>query len=325
MLQQCHGRALLFMILMIFLSGEYGWSMSDSTKNDVEKNVHEEQLLFFGELNFDCYPDSVFGNRAADGSGFLPRRILWGRSTRDSLTDRDTACLRRTAIRKQLRETLITYDGWDIRGGSVAFQRLNNDSLSDIVIHLRGVIKKKDKEDEQVLRSIALFGQHSLDSLPVLALGSIERFQTYPFFAMDLAKGSELNKPGRRDLSGRTSYVLEPVLLDLGNHKQDSALGMPGGPVAGMERQYVTAIKIYPNPAGDALSVQAAGLHAGSYAVKVIGVNGEIELTRAMRVEDSGELRGILDVSQLASGHYAVRIENDGGGVVGIWPVVIIR
>lgn len=311
--------------ISLLAAGSRAVSQTDSTSRIFGGKTGMEKLLFVGALNFDCYPDSVHGVASSSHRGYLPTRIVWGRPEKDSHDEQDSACLRDTPREKRRHQTVITYPGWNIRGGGVAFQNLNADSLTDIVIHIRGKIKRKDDKPLDTLRSLALFGQQGLDSLPVIALGSIGRFQATPFFAMDLVIGSEMNKPGRRDLTGRTSYVLEPVLLDIGDRERDSSQGMPAGPLSGVHTEDGAMIRVFPNPAGDVLTVEARGLKPGNYKVHVISVNGETAMQHTLKDPYNSDMHALLDVSRLASGHYVVRVENDSSRVIGIWPVVIIR
>jgi len=299
-----HPRWLVPTLILFLLIGNDVFGLPDSTD--------EEHILFITNLNGDCVSDTATGVRNDDG--YVLKRILWGQPLRDI---QDSSCQSRTPRQKRIRQTVFTYPGWKVTGGSVAFQRVNGDGLDDIVLHIKGTVKGID-----TLRSIVLFAQHGLDSVRVIHIGGIARFQSRPFFAMDLVPGSELTQPGIRDLSGNTSYVLEPV--DLNVDEQDS-MPPPTSPLAGIDSRR-NSVQVYPNPTGRTISIGASELEAGAYELQIISVNGDMVLQENMRVEPGESLQRTLDVQNIPSGYYVVRIENEEGHKeVGIYPIIITR
>lgn len=259
-----------------------------------------EQTIFIGHLNFDPYQDTVRGEKAGE-DGYLPSRILWG-------------------ARKGAKQTKFVYPGWKITAGSVAFQSVNGDSLTDIIIHIRG---KSLGDSSEIFRSICLFGQHDIHAVPVIRVSEIRRFQAKPFFAMHLVRGNELTQPGTRDLSGTTSYILEPIDINLGDR---DSLPPPTAPLASIEQAATgnrqATVRVYPNPTGNTLSIEAAGLAPSAYILQVISVNGDVEIREEVTVRAGEGLQKTLDLARFASGYYVVRIES-GEGVVGTWPIII--
>lgn len=295
------GIALPVLIAALLLVAGSAWS----TTTDAD-----EKIIFIGILNFDCYPDTVRGEKSGN-DGYLPGNIRWGRSR-----GLDDSCSGKTPPRKQVKETRFIYPAWKITGASVAFQSINGDSLADIIIHIKGKIPG---EENEMLRSVVLFGQHSIDTVPVIHIGQIGRFQTEPFFAMDLVRGSELTRAGTRDLSGTTSYILEPVAIDLS--RSDSLPPPPAAPLAGIDRREAL-VRLYPNPAQNTMGIEAGGLAAGTYILEVISVNGDVVLREEVRISPGEELQKTLDLKHVATGYYVVRIES-GEGSIGTWPVII--
>jgi hypothetical protein len=136
----------------------------------------QEKTIFIGSLDFDCYRDTVQGIRT--DAGYLPKRILWGLPLPGKDGKLDTACMGRTPSKKRVRQTVITYNGSSVLNGSVSFQQVNPDTLIDMVIHVHGKYKEKGKAAERdSLRSLVIFGQHSMNALPVIHIGDIRRFQ----------------------------------------------------------------------------------------------------------------------------------------------------
>jgi len=302
--------------------GATAWSQADSSG--------QEKIIFIGWLDPDCHADTVRGVKTA--RGYLPKRILWGLPAADQFGKPDTACLGRTPLNKRVRQTIIAYNGGAYaHDGAVAFQQVNPDTLVDIVIHVHQTFKEKEAERDS-LRSIVIFGQHTLNAVPVIHVGDIRRFQVAPFFAMELVKGSELTRPATRDLSGNTSYILEPV--DIAIDDRDSVAHPIVAPLAGADyhdaaRKGAT-VQIYPNPAKDAVVIEAAGLRAGNYVIELVSVNGAVELREEVGVGAGEPLARTLDVRRTPTGYYVVRIESGdsspgAGAAIATYPIIITR
>jgi len=329
----------------------FSCSISAAHAADSAETAGIERVLFVGTLDADCFGDTVMGWRTPGGSGgYLPSRIIWGQPRRDRFGRLDTACSVRTPFARRRRETRFVYPGldlsrtddltgklagWRVRGGSVAFQRLNGDTLPDIILHLRGVVIERGDGraliERDSLRSLALFAQRGLDSLPLIAVTGIGRFQSTPFFAMDLSVGEELKDPARRDLSGRTSFILEPV--DLVLDEADTTGGMPAPPTAGLDGAATpprAALRVHPNPAGDAVTIEASGLADGIYHLRLVAADGTEHLRRELHAQSrgghmGGTLHATLDVKSLPSGYYVLRIEDNAGAPVATDHVIITQ
>lgn len=321
-------QGILLPVLFMLAVGHGGaWSKPDEPPETISKHSHNDIVLNVTHLDFDCYQDSILGRKTPQG-GFMLTRILWGvpDSAQGSMHGgKLDSCASHTPLVKRQRETIITYPAWDIRTASVSFQRLNNDSFADIIIHVRGTNKGDYGKEQAVRRSLGIFAQRGLDSLAVISLENIARFQAVPFFAMDLNIGSEMTKPGRRDLSSSTSYILEPVVLNLDTVSAQPmpALAMPA--LAGVENdQHTNHIRIYPNPTAQAIRIEAAGLAAGIYHVTVVGANGIEQMHREMAIT-STQASATLDVAQVPSGYYVIRINNSNGRTVNLHPIIITR
>lgn len=319
--------AIVPMIVLFLLVGSIVRSQPHSGREDREKTI------FIGSLNFDCYPDTVQGIRTE--GGYLPKRVLWGSSMPGQSGVSDTICQEAKSVHLRVPQTVFVYPGGAVLNGTVAFQHVNPDTLIDIVLHVRQKVKGQGKEKEREydsLRSIVLFGQHSLNTMPVIHMGDIRRFQADPFFAMELVKGSELTRPGKRDFSGATSYELEPISMDVDD--RDTVVTPIIAPIAGLDYRDgshgTASVQIYPNPAGNTIMIEAAGLTAGPYVLELVSVNGAVELREEIGIGQGGILSRALDVQRVAAGYYVVRIEKGSGSshaksVIATYPIIITR
>lgn len=269
-------------------------------------SVSGDAVLSIGRFNPDTYPDTVIGTKTP--AGYLPSRVLWGYPFGQTPG----------AMPGKLRETVLRYPAWKDLRGSVAFQRINADSLVDMVLHLQGVVTTMQGEGLDSLRSVVVFGQSGLDSLAVVDLDGIRRFQVRPFFAVELVREVELSEPGTRDLSGSMSYVLEPIELDV--QGKPSPLPRTVASVEGSGG----VLRLYPNPAGKSLRIEAGGLASGAYTVQLVSVAGAVVVREEIIIAAGESILHTLDVQHIASGYYVVRIER-GEEVVGSYPIIITR
>ncbi len=315
----------LLPILIVLMAGitKTAWGRPDSTQIE-SKN---ERTIFVGALNFDCYADTVKGWNVEGEDGYLPTRIIWGVPQQNNQGQLDSGCLGRTPLDVRVKQTQFLYSHADLRGGSVAFQRINHDSLMDVVMYLRTIDPNRPGRGPEgsatSIRSLVVFGQHGLDSIATIDVGEIDRFQAAPFFAMDLVIGSELTSPGIRDLSDQISYVLEPVNLDLDPDMPDS---MPSAPrlMAATDKAQAT-VRIYPNPISNTVRVAAEGIQDGEYRIQLVSVNGDLVMQENVRLHPGESLQRTLDVQRIPNGYYVVRIESAKGATIGFRSVIIAR
>lgn len=270
-------------------------------------SVSGDAVLSIGRFNPDTYPDTVMGMKTS--AGYLPSRVLWGRFGQAP-----------GAMPGKLPATALRYPDWKGLRGSVSFQSINGDSLMDMVFHLQGIVTTMQggTEGADSLRSVVVFGQSGLDSLAVLDLDGVRRFQVRPFVALELVRGVELSQPGRRDLSGSMSYLLEPIELDV----QGKPSPLPRT-VASVE-EGGGVLRLYPNPAGKSLRIEAGGLASGAYTVQLVSVAGAVVAREEITITAGESLLHTLDVEHVASGYYVVRIER-GEEAIGSYPIIITR
>jgi hypothetical protein len=245
----------------------------------------------------------------------LPRVIVWGQYDKSGLRGRkDTVahCTGHIPDRLKVPYSLITYPDWrDLRGSLSSIKFNPEDTLSDLMFAIRGSVEAGDSF-QSVSKVIVLFGQSGLDTLATIVLGAIDAVQFEPFIAMELRKGSEVTNEKRRDISGRKSFEVQRS-------------GLPARHADTTKPQHSVAasvLRVYPNPTGIAAQVEGAAIPAGTYSVEIVAVNGEVSERRDVVVKESGDLLETLDVQQLPTGYYIVRL-HQGSKPLGVFPIVV--
>ncbi len=279
----------------------------------------EMQILYTGALNFDCFPDTIFGTRGPDGL-YLPRVIVWGRPTAanpNGERNADAACLGPIADSVKIPFTLVQYPSWGNLRGCVSIQSFNPDTLADMLFMLRGAVGEGRNQHDSLL-SLLVFGQHGLDTHRVLNLANVGSFQAYPFIAMQVRRGSQLVNRSSRSLSRKASYEIAPIGF---------IVDEPDTTTHHATAQRAAAVRVFPNPASAEANVEALNVEAGSYDVEVAAANGMIVLHQQVEMTAGGNLLRTLDVTRLASGYYLVRLVDakGTGQAIGTYPIIITR
>ncbi|MDB5033802.1 MAG: hypothetical protein JWQ98_1043 [Chlorobi bacterium] len=276
-----------------------------------------EVVLFIGHLNFDCYPDTAVG-WMDENFHYLVHSLHWGHAVTQRQGDEqrgDTSCLDHIPADKRVPITTINYPSWDSLSGSVSFQKMNPDSLTDLLITIWGRVgDARNRHD--TLRPLLLFGQHGLDTLKDLDLAKVEGFQSAPFFAMALQFGTDLVEPEVRDLSGRVSHSIAPIAYTV-DRREDK---QPGDDRAKNPIQ----VRVYPNPTGTAAQIESESTPAGEYNVEIVGVNGQVYRRQDVSVSATRGLFRVLDVHDIPSGYYLVRLHS-ASKLIGSYPIIITR
>ena len=301
-----------------------GYAVTDSTTRQ------PEVILFVGHLNFDCWPDTVMGiNRERS---YLPVAIHWGRAVtryRFDATARrfdtiaaDSPCTAAPVFANRVPVTTLRYPAWTRIHGSVAFRTANPDTLSDMMLFIRGNTSGS-AEERDTLRPLLIFGQLGLDTLAELDLSQITSFQTAPFVAMELHVGSELVEPEVRDLSGIVSYTLASLPIHVGDHSTDTTDEGGEAPSDSVVAQPIR-IRVFPNPTGVSAQLQVDSIPMGDYIVEVAGVNGLVYLHEDVTVSSSAGLFQVLDLSDVPTGYYIIRVFT-GAQLYAVYPIIITR
>lgn len=80
--------------------------------------------------------------------------------------------------------------------------------------------------------------------------------------------------------------------------------------------------KMYPDLAAQTVRIEAMGLRVGTYRVSVVGVNGMEESRQEVMITED-EASVLLDVAEIPSGYYAIRINDGDDRTIGIYPIII--
>ena len=272
-------------------------------------------ILAVAIINYDCHPDTVWGTREGDLNApfYLPRIIFWGKPSPGKKAE-TKKCTGHIPEKKRLRFTTILYPTWKNLTGSISIHSFNpEDTLRDLLFALRGTVNDDSTPSARIL---LIFGQHGLDTIATIDLGKLPAFQSHPFTAMELRGGTEVVNEKRRQNARRRSYELLPVgFLSDERDDEDTVRNAPG---------LVADVKVYPNPTGIAATVEGVSIPPGEYGVEIVSVNGEIIMRRDVTVPASGSLLGTLDLRDIPSGYYVIRL-SAGQLPVGTYPIVVTR
>ena len=272
-------------------------------------------ILFTGHLNADCRPDTVVGKEFGKGV-WLPDMIVWGRDT----TIQCDSSVMHPAGTPQPPVTGFTYPNWTDLNGSVAFGPYNlNDSLQDIILYLWGTSPNTGLD---TARFLLLFGQRALDTLGVIQVAQIDSaFQSEPFIALDIDYNYYLTDPKVRDLTGVESYELRTA--DMVVVPVDTS-GGGGTHMAAPRDSLTTTVSVYPNPTELGARLQSSRLEPGTYTITVLAVNGQEYHRQTVQISAPEQLERELDLHNLPTGTYIVRLHKDGR-VLGSHPIIVIR
>jgi Secretion system C-terminal sorting domain len=275
------------------------------------------RVLFTGHLNFDCHNDTVVGI-ADEDHHYLPSAIHWGQGGAGA----DSACASATPKHMRARVTEFRYPRWKHITGSVSFVQMNEDTLADMVLLLWGRYEHGNTRRDSS-RALLVPGQQGIDSIRTVNLESIGRFQSEPYFALELVEGTDIINPSVREFSGLKSFELKSMELDV-RQRRDSLGPQVPIPVAGVAVETPVTVRLFPNPASNSTSVVAGSIAPGIYTIEVISANGQPALRREIEVASSRDLLSTIDVSDLASGYYVVRLSSREK-FLGSYPIIVTR
>jgi hypothetical protein len=261
-----------------------------------------EVVLGLFNVNPGSCKDTIVGRRTRDGQ-IAPARIDWGMC--------DTSQSPRRAA-----STRIHLPQWNGLRFSVTMQDLNGDMLVDLIFFASGKPEGRMKLSDS-LRAVIVFGQSGLDTIRQITVSSIGAgLQSRPFFALELETGTHLQLPQRRDLIGRTSFLLVRLSTDAPDSSRVADR-------ASIEGAGVT-LAVTPNPATWSATISAAGLHPARYRLRLVAVNGTSYHDSSLEVGSSGRLADILDLSEVPTGYYFVIVEEEGTRRAS-YPIVIVH
>lgn len=288
----------------------------------------ETVILFIGNLNFDCLPDTVYCEVNKQKPVYLPSSIHWGRWHSTTVTQPclPTDSAQRARLLPDSTKVQITqfhYPNWKSLTGKMSTMKLNtNDSLFDMIFYLRG--KTGDSTSIHDTSAVkAIFGQDALDTVPHIYLNEIDTLQWHPYCAVTLFIGGNFINPLNRDMTGKVSYVLSKIDLKITSRAEDTTSTQ-----ALMRRktqaEESTILNVYPNPGLSGANVEGKKLQAGAYEVLVISENGKIIDRQTISVNESGELFSQIDTRQISTGFYIIQLRSNNQFVAS-YPFMVIH
>ena len=320
MKQISHIRTLLVLGVVI-LSGIFAAPvLAQDWGNDTTKATYG--VLAIRHFNFDSFKDTLIG-RIDRQYHFIPYTIRWGKgkadTTRnvDSLRD-DSEALTPIADSLRVTQTRIYYPHWKNFTAKCAVFTVNEDSLSDIVVHMWGQIEDSSGTKD-TLRSLVIFGQHGLDTLGDVDFDSVEITKSEPFFAMQLRTGIEYVSPSLRDPTGTVSYILNPIKLNVKRQKQKALeVSNPALSVAGV------SIRVFPNPTATSTNVSMENVPVGQYTVEIVSVNGQRVFQQGLTLSKQGRAEESIHLDEVPSGYFFLRLLSNRQ-VIASYPLIIVR
>ncbi len=304
----CRAVTLLALLLLAMIS--VADAMPDSTWTDPAPY----RILYIGRLNFDCIDDTLIASRSStDLNQYNPAFIAWGRWDSVGLYP----CQPDTGHHvPKLPTTYITYPSWSDLHCDVAFERLNEDSVADMIFFVSGKYTSGSTTRDTV-RALLVFGQNKLDSVGVVNLGLLGLAQSTPYVAMELLPDQHFVERAPRDPSGGSSFVLNPIVQYIPSQRMS-----PPTDVAGVANPW--SVRVYPNPAVYSTNLEITAVPPGDYRVDIISSSGALQRRQMLTIGESGEFMRILDLQSMPSGYYVVQLFS-ADKPYGAYPILITR
>lgn len=264
--------------------------------------------LYKGHFNHDCLADTLIAETDYRGM-YNPRMIVWGQGS--NCLDSATGF---AAIPDSLKvdTTRIELPYWTDMRYSVSVQNVNpgNDSLPDIILYISG-----EQTPDLLFRSLVLFGQHGLDTIPNIQIDLIDSgFQTHPFTSLDLYEGQAFTDKQVRDITGENSWHFNTLSVSA---MQPDIIVSSG---AEAENLHLT---LFPNPSSGELTIQTRGTRHGDYLLQVVSVSGALLYTEQLHITHD-DTQAVLDLQHLASGYYILRLKGQNSFVLDS-PFMIVK
>jgi hypothetical protein len=145
--------------------------LPDPIELDTLTDRYTYPILFIGNLNFDCVPDTILGDRF-NNEQFLPKYIKWGDSASVRCNDSSDYAIWHDSV--MVRTTVLEYPHWDFVRGSFSIEKYNQDSVYDLVLNLEGYsIDSTDTNNIVTIpheRYFVLYGQDELDGFTLISV-----------------------------------------------------------------------------------------------------------------------------------------------------------
>jgi len=261
--------------------------------------------VFTGHFNFDTLQDTLYAQSDSLESRLLPNYIKWGKATNETQ-----------------KYTVFMYPNYQYLRGSFFIEKMNQDTLNDIVIFIDSL--KKEMIDTSLgdipdnyryvrdnVKKVILFGQQGIrnGTALVINLTTIDTTQNTPYFVRSFRVGNGLSDPAVRDFSGTYSYIFTPIDLNV-NYKNGI-----------IEEDSVNVISnigdngdmvIIPNPASNSFRIQFLNCQNGTYIIYLLNLDGNFIRSENIEVNSNNFTSEYIGLTDVPSGKYSVVAQKDG-------------
>jgi type IX secretion system substrate protein len=290
---------LIFAIIVILLLV----SSKASNAFEMDTTATGVVLLDIGHYNSDSVPDTLLGFTYEKAIP-RPAYIFWGEAPvgyggiHDSL---------------RVKETKLEYPDWLRMGCSASLDDVDNDDINDIIFITWGELGDSTAGFRDTTSIYTLYGQFALDTLAQINLADIDYEQILPFKATTFIMGNEIQNGKLRDISFVPSYEL--IYPDA---------GLPRRPEDYEAPKVDPNVKIYPNPAVFYTNIEITKVIPGSYKIELISLEGILLNMQQIRAENSNDLISRLEIKNVATGSYIIKIARNGK-VIGSYQLVVVH
>ena len=257
-----------------------------------------------GHFNPDSTMDTLICV-AKSNRKFYPRSIVWGSDTNSLMPNP-----------LKVKETVLSYSSSTISNitpvGNVG--KVNADSLLDIVIILRGKLLQPDSTLKDTAIAVVIWGQQGLDTLASIDVMNIARTQDTPFNARHLYHAVDFTDYKVRDMTYNPSVKLRNITLYNTRDPQEPSV---------VKDEQIKLI-VYPNPASNFSQVKIDNIQQGEYIIKIISIEGVVQMSERISVNQERNITKLIDLSNFASGTYFLQI-GDNTKVLGKFNISIIH
>jgi len=257
----------------------------------------QTSIAFIGHLNNDVYTDTLIAQYVGNNV-HLPSTIRWGRPTKN---------LPRLT-------TVYSYPAnWKDLQGSFFVDYINNDTIADIVINIKGKFQINDTfRDTSCF--LTIFGSEPIAKDTVLIIDKIRIIEATGSQYVEMKKGVMLVDEANRSLSGGRSYKIAKINTSKQErHNIDTRITeQPTPSVSAPE------IVIYPNPGQSTITAQFTGIAVGEYSLDVMDVIG-VDIHKypfEVTAKGANTYSIQLDVSLYPTGIYVLRLFTNSKHVI---------
>jgi hypothetical protein len=247
---------------------------------------------------------------AGNNMRYLPKFIVWGR---DASMQYDSSY---TPIPDSLKVpyTEFIYPNWANFRCRVSIANFSTDTLMDIVFYMWGKVPNADSTLKDTATALILLGRRGMDTISVLRLGEFGKNDTVNSCFQELRMGMELTDSKIRDISYRPSWILNKIQ----NNEGRQNIKKPD------EIQQVSSMRVYPNPAVYYTNLEITNIDKGDYRVQLISLEGSVVQEQRMSVNSANELITKLDLTDIATGYYLIKITTDTR-LIGTYKLLVVH